>query len=119
MEFPSDGKTKAAIYEKGTASIKPVTNRRISQKIDQDVVNARKDDLSKRLVSREAAESREMAEAVNEPTVSRRPSLAQTNKIMDKRRSREDVKRRGDFSSLNFISITFNYSITLCYDTSI
>ncbi len=98
MEFPDESKTKTAIHEKGTASIKPVINKRLSQKIDQDSMNPpKKEDLSKRLVSREAVESRELAEAVNNPvsTASRRPSMMQTNKIMEKVRSKDDVKRRG------------------------
>ena len=97
MEFPDESKTKTAIYEKGTASIKPVMNKRISQKIDQDVMDPKKVDLSKRLVPRAAIESRELAEAVNDPVASRRPSMMQTNKIMEKVRSKDDVKRRGVF----------------------
>ena len=97
MEFPDESKTKTAIYEKGTASIKPVMNKRISQKIDQDVMDPKKGDLSKRLVPRAAIESRELAEAVNDPVASRRPSMIQTNKIMEKVRSKDDVKKRGAF----------------------
>ena len=102
MEFPDSTKSKTAIHEKGTASIKPVVNKRVSQKMDlgTEATNLKNGELSKRLVSREAMEARESAESFNLSTVSRRPSMMQTNKIMDRVRSKDDIKRRGNELSM-------------------